>query len=51
MFLTIVLRKEVPDVPAAQALTEAVKNKLADQPDVTITASVSAQLIIEEIEP
>ena len=48
MFLTIVLRKEVADVPAAQALTNIVKNKLADQPEVAITASVSEQLTIEE---
>ncbi len=48
MFLTIVLRKEVPDVPAAQALTNVVKTKLADQPDVAITASVSEQLTIED---
>ncbi len=48
MFLTIVLRKEVLDVPTAQALTDIVKNKLADQPEVSITASVSENLTIEE---
>lgn len=48
MFLTIVLRKEVPDVPAAQALTDAVKNKLIDQQNITITASVSEQLTLED---
>lgn len=41
MQLTIILRKEIPDIPAAEALTEIIRNKLADHPDVDVKASVS----------
>lgn len=48
MQLTIVLRKEVPDEATAQQLYDIVKEKLADQPDVKITASTNNQIIDQE---
>ena len=49
MFMTIVLRKEVATVAAAQALANIVKDKIADQPEIKISASVSEILITEEV--
>ena len=49
MYLTIVLRKEVADVPTATVLTDIVRAKLADKPDIIISASVGQQ--IEATEP
>lgn len=46
MYLTIVLRKEVPDTETAQTLTDIVRDKLSEHPEVRITSSVS-----EEINP
>lgn len=51
MFLTIVLRKEVPDSAAAQAIAETVKSRILDQPGVTITASTSAAIDLSEEVP
>lgn len=50
MFLTIFLRKEVADVPQAEDLVQIVRDKLADRPDVEVTASVSEQIQVE-LEP
>ena len=41
MFLTIVLRKEVADTEAAKVLTDIVRAKLAEHPEITISATVS----------
>ncbi len=48
MHLTIVLRKEVPDVPTAQALLDIVKTKLEDQPDIKVSGSVGQTLEVIE---
>lgn len=41
MKLTIVLEKEVADIPEAESLTLIVRNKLGDHPEVKINASIS----------
>lgn len=48
MNLTIVLRKDVPDVPTAQILTTIVRDKLADHPEIEITASVTESLPLNQ---
>ncbi len=45
MNLTIVLRKEVDDTAQAQTLTDIVRDKLLDHPEVEISASVGEQII------
>jgi len=47
MFLTIVLRKEVPDELTGQQIFELVKTRLADHPEVGITGSINNTLPIE----
>ena len=47
MYLTIALRKDVATVEEAQILVDIVKAKLADHPEVKISGTVSAQLIVE----
>ncbi len=44
MHLVITLRKEVPDESTGQALFEAVRTKMEEYPDVTVTGSVSNTL-------
>ena len=39
-YLTIILNKEVPDVPTAKALLEVVKTRMEDKPDVKVTGQV-----------
>ena len=41
MFITITLRKEVPDRDTARAIYDLVKQKLADRPDIDITGSAN----------
>ena len=40
MTLTIILTKQVDDQTEAQTLTQLVKDRLEDHPDVTISAEV-----------
>lgn len=49
MNLTIVLRKEVESIEIATNLTNIVRTKLEDHPDIAITASVGQN--IPEPEP
>ena len=44
LFLTIALRKEIASIPEAEALTDIVRVKLADHPEVDIKASVGVHL-------
>lgn len=44
MNLTVVLRKEVETVDQGKALTEIVKAKLADHPDIDVKASIGVQI-------
>ena len=39
--VTIVLRKTIPDEAAARALVSTVKARMADKPDVTVTAKIN----------
>lgn len=48
MFLIVTLRKEVPDKFAAKDIVTIVKTKLADHPDVTITAHTTDHFGFEE---
>lgn len=48
MFLTIVLRKEVETAEQGQTIANLVKTRLEDRPEVSITASVSENLPLEE---
>lgn len=48
MRLTIVLRKEVPNIEQAQTLTNIVKQKLAEHPEIEITASASESLTLNQ---
>jgi len=41
MYVTITLRKEVPDRDAARAIYDLVKARLADRPDVEISSSAN----------
>lgn len=41
MKLTIVLRKEVPDLETAEQLYNLVKERLADHPEVEVKGTVS----------
>jgi len=45
MELTIVLQKEVESVEAGQVIADIVKARLADRPDVTITATINQKLL------
>lgn len=49
--LTIVLRKDVPDLTTANTLVNIVKAKLADHPDIQVTASYSQTLNEEPPSP
>lgn len=51
MFLTIVLRKEVPNEAQGIALYEIVKQKLSDHPEVKISGNVNNPLPEPEPEP
>ncbi len=42
--LIVTLRKEVADIQTAKTLYQAVKTKMADQPDVIITGSISTHM-------
>jgi len=46
LYLTIVLRKEVETIEQGKALTELVKSKLKDHPDVDVKANIGVQLEI-----
>lgn len=48
--LTITLRKEVADEAEAQALTNVVKAKLADNPTVVITSQFTNRFDLEDPE-
>ena len=41
MYLTITLRKEVPDREAGRTIFDLVKQRLEDKPDVKITGHVT----------
>lgn len=51
MYLTIVLRKEVPDVETGQHLIDFIKEKIEPYPDVTVTGNVSEQIKPTEVIP
>lgn len=51
MFLTIVLRKEVPDVETAQQLIDFIEEKVKPYPDVTVTGNTSEPLTPTEVTP
>lgn len=51
MYLTIVLRKEVPDIATAQQLVDFVKEKVEPYPEVTVTGNVGEQLKPTEVIP
>lgn len=44
MYLTIVLRKEVPDTSTAQNLVDVVAEKLNDHPEIEVSGSCSEQM-------
>jgi len=48
MYLTIALRKEVVSVEQAQALTNLVAARIAEYPEIDISASVSENIKPEE---
>lgn len=48
MYLTITLRKEVPDREAGRAIFTLVKERLSDRPDVKINGSVSNHFNIDD---
>lgn len=48
MFLTITLRKEVPDRDTARAIYDLVKQRMADRPDVEITGSSNNHFDLDE---
>jgi len=48
MFLTITLRKEVPDREAGKVIYDLVKQKLQERPDITITGHVSNHFDMEQ---
>ncbi len=41
MFITIVLRKEVPDRVAGRAIFDLVKARLEDRPDIKVNGNVT----------
>ena len=41
MYVTISLRKEVPDRDTGRAIFDLVKDRLQDKPEITINGSVS----------
>lgn len=49
MDLTIVLRKEVDSISTAENLTQIVRTKLIDYPDIKITASVGQTIHKPEV--
>lgn len=48
MKLTIILQKEVPDKETGQQLTNLVREKLADHPEINIIATCTDELKPEE---
>ena len=46
--LIVTLRKEVPDIPTAKTLYQAVKTKMADTPDVVVTGSITTRMDVPE---
>lgn len=51
MYLTIVLRKEVPDATTAQQLMDFVKEKIEPYPDIKLTGSLNIDLKPKEVIP
>ncbi len=51
MYLTITLRKEVPDVETAQQLVDVVKAKLEAYPEIVVNGSVGEQITPTEVIP
>ena len=47
MYLTITLRKEVPDRAAARLIYDLVKTRMADRPDVEIAGSANNHFDME----
>jgi len=47
MYLTITLRKEVPDRDTGRVIFDLVKTRLEDRPDIKITGSVSNHFDLE----
>ena len=48
MVLTVTLKKDVADVAEGNALAETVKQKLADHPEVSISAMLSNHINLED---
>ena len=48
MELIITLRKEVADQAEAEQLFELVKEKLAGQPEITVTGQTSEKIVTDE---
>jgi len=44
MYLTIIIRRKISDEAQGEALFEAVKTKMIDNPDVTISGSINLTL-------
>jgi len=49
MFLTVVLRKEVPDEAQGEILFNVVKDKMSDYPDVTVSGTINSTLPKPEV--
>ena len=49
--MTVVLRKIVADVNEARVLAAAIKTKMADRPDVSISSSIGLSLDQPDPEP
>ncbi len=49
--MTIVLRKIVSSIDEAKTLVTAVKSRLADQPDISLSASIGISLDQPEQKP
>lgn len=48
MYLTITLRKPVPDAPAGKVIYDIVKQRMADRPDVVISGHVTNHFDMED---
>ncbi len=48
MYVTITLRKEVPDRDAARVIYDLVKARMADKPDVKVTGSANNHFDLDE---
>lgn len=48
MYVTITLRKEVPDRDTGKAIYDLVKQRLEDRPDVQVTGHVTNHFNLDE---